>query len=142
MHLVDLQCSASFRYIAKWFIYAYTYVLFQTPYSYRLLQNIEQSSLCCIVGPCWLSVYMQQCVYINPKFLIYPSHCFPFGNNKFVFKISESISVKYILYTLCCVYFFNRVTNHVHFEIVIILKLIILKVSFLCSGKYLNTLPM
>ena len=25
-------------------------------FSFRLLQNIEQSSLCCIVGPCWLSI--------------------------------------------------------------------------------------
>ena len=31
-------------------------ILFQIILPFRLLQNIEQSSLCCTVGPCWLSV--------------------------------------------------------------------------------------
>ena len=29
--------------------------------------------------------YIQQCVYVNPKLLIYPSPPFPFGNHSFVF---------------------------------------------------------
>ena len=37
-------------------LYIYT-LLFQIPFPFRLLQNIEQSSLCYIVGPCWLSVF-------------------------------------------------------------------------------------
>ena len=31
-------------------------ILFQKFFPFGLLQNIEQSSLCYIVGPCWLSV--------------------------------------------------------------------------------------
>jgi len=31
-------------------------ILFQIILPFRLLQSIEQSSLCCTVGPCWLSV--------------------------------------------------------------------------------------
>ena len=36
--------------------YVYTYLFFpQTPVPFRLPHNIEQSSLCYTVGPCWLS---------------------------------------------------------------------------------------
>ena len=39
-------------------------LLFQILFPYRLLQNIEQISLCCIVGPCWWSVlYILVSVY-------------------------------------------------------------------------------
>ena len=31
-------------------------ILFQILFPFRLLQNIEQSSLCYTVGPCWLSI--------------------------------------------------------------------------------------
>ena len=31
-------------------------ILFQTLFSFGLLQSIRQSSLCYIVGPCWLSI--------------------------------------------------------------------------------------
>ena len=31
-------------------------MLFQILFPFRLLQNIEQSPLCYMVGPCWLSV--------------------------------------------------------------------------------------
>ena len=31
-------------------------IVFQILFPFRLLQNTEQSSLCYIVGPCWLSV--------------------------------------------------------------------------------------
>ena len=31
-------------------------ILFQILFPFRLFQNIEQSSLRCIVGPCWLSI--------------------------------------------------------------------------------------
>ena len=39
-------------------LYIYTYLLF-----FKLLQNIEQSSLCYTVGPCWLST-LKIAVYI------------------------------------------------------------------------------
>ena len=32
-------------------------ILFQILFPFRLLQNIEQSSLCYTVGPCWLSIF-------------------------------------------------------------------------------------
>ena len=31
-------------------------ILFQILFLFRLLDNVEQSSLCCTVGPCWLSI--------------------------------------------------------------------------------------
>ena len=34
-------------------------ILFQILFPFRLLQNIEQSSLCYTVGPCWLSILFQ-----------------------------------------------------------------------------------
>ena len=89
--IVDLQCCVSFWYIAKWFryiyiyiyiythtcmyvyiciwiyIYIYIYVLFQILFHYRLLQDIEYSSLCYIVGPCCLSLL---CTVVVSCFLI------------------------------------------------------------------------
>ena len=41
------------------YIYIYTYIFFFYQYilfHYRLLQDIEYSSLFCTVGPCWLSI--------------------------------------------------------------------------------------
>lgn len=32
------------------------YIVFQIPFRYRLLQDIERSSLCCVVGPYCLPV--------------------------------------------------------------------------------------
>ena len=37
-------------------IHIHVYILFQILFPFRLLQNIEQSSLCYTVGPCWLSI--------------------------------------------------------------------------------------
>ena len=37
-------------------LYIHVSILFQILFPFRLLQNIEQSSLCYTVGPCWLSV--------------------------------------------------------------------------------------
>ena len=34
----------------------YIYILFQILFPFKLLQSIEQSSLCYTVGPCWLSI--------------------------------------------------------------------------------------
>ena len=62
--IVDLQGCVNFRCTTKWFsstdIYIYFFQIFSP---YRLLQNIEYSSLCCIVGPCWLSIlYIVVCI--------------------------------------------------------------------------------
>ena len=37
-------------------IHIHVSILFQILFPFRLLENIEQSSLCYSVGPCWLSV--------------------------------------------------------------------------------------
>ena len=52
---VDVLCCVNFCCIAKWFSYMHIYIFFQILFSYRLLQNIEQNSLCCIVGHSWFS---------------------------------------------------------------------------------------
>ena len=45
-------------------LYIYMYIFFfQILFPYRLLQNIEYSSLCYTVGPCWLSIlYIVVCI--------------------------------------------------------------------------------
>ena len=61
--IVNFQCCVSFSWIAKWFSYIYIFYicvwihLFQILFPYRLLQNIECSSLCYKVGPCWISIW-------------------------------------------------------------------------------------
>ena len=41
----------------------HTSILFQILFPFRLLQSIEQSSLCCTVGPCWLYIlYIVECI--------------------------------------------------------------------------------
>ena len=42
-------------------IYIYIYILFQILFFYRLLRNVKYSSLCCAVGPCWLSILYRVC---------------------------------------------------------------------------------
>ena len=63
-NIVDLQCCIGFRCTAQWFSYTYIYIyFFQILFPYRLLQNIEYSSLCYTVGPCWLSIlYIVGCI--------------------------------------------------------------------------------
>ena len=53
---VDEQCSVSLRCPVTKFHYTYTSIYFQILYSFKLLQNTWQSSLCCIVSTCWLSI--------------------------------------------------------------------------------------
>ena len=64
-------------------------ILFWIIFHYRLLQDIEYSSMCYTVSTClYLSIYICMHVYFNPQLLIYPSSPFPFGNHKFVFCVS------------------------------------------------------
>ena len=37
-------------------IHIHVSILFQILFPFRLLQSVEQSSLCYTVGPCWLSI--------------------------------------------------------------------------------------
>ena len=67
-------------------------ILFHIGY-YRILSR----------GPCAIKevlvdylFYIYQCVFVNPKLLVYPSTpCFPFGNHKFVFEVCESVQQMY-----------------------------------------------
>ena len=99
-HIVDLQCciiNNAMNLVSgvqqnKSVINRHISILFQVLSHigyYRIL-----SSLCHTVGPCWLSIYIQWCVYVNPKLLIYPppQHV-PFGNRKFVFKICVQFDI-------------------------------------------------
>ena len=43
-------------------------ILFQILFPFRLLHNIEQSSLCYTVGPCWLSILF---IYLLLLFFIF-----------------------------------------------------------------------
>ena len=48
-------------------------ILFQIIFPFKLLHNIEQSSLCYTVGPCWLSVLniaVRTCQSQTQKFLL------------------------------------------------------------------------
>ena len=67
------------------------YILFQIIFHYRLLQDIEYSSLRYAAGPC--PSILCVVVSVNPKFLTYPSPPFHFSNYKLVFYVCESISV-------------------------------------------------
>ena len=62
----DMQrrgCSNTHPRVFSGDIYIYIYILFQTLFHYRLLQDIEYSSPCYTVGPCCLSVlYIVVCI--------------------------------------------------------------------------------
>ena len=64
MLVSGVQESDSAIYIYMHIIYIiYIFVLFQILFHYRLLQDIEYSCLCYIVGPCCLSIlYMVVCI--------------------------------------------------------------------------------
>ena len=94
--IVDLQCCVSFRCTAKWISYTYTYIhsfyrLFSRIDHYRVLSRVP-----CAIQQVLISYlfYIQQCLYVTPNLLIYPSpRPFSFGNHKFVFEDCESVSV-------------------------------------------------
>ena len=51
-------------------VHIHVFLLCELLFPSRLLQNIEQSSLCYTVGPCWLSIFNRvMCVYCTPKLL-------------------------------------------------------------------------
>ena len=66
MHTQFINNVASFQVYSKvnivyiyniyYIYYIYIYILFQILFPFKLLQSIEQSSLCYTVGPCWLSI--------------------------------------------------------------------------------------
>ena len=65
-------------------------ILSQPLFAYRLLQNIEQSSLGCTAGPCIRFI----CSSVYLLILVYPSlPRFLFGKHRFVFWVCGSISI-------------------------------------------------
>ena len=61
------------------YIHIYTHTLFKIVFHYRLLQDNEYSSLCCIGGPYWLSIlYIAVCIFsFQPPNLFLPCALFP-----------------------------------------------------------------
>ena len=53
-------------------------ILFQILFPFRLLRNVESSSLCYTVGPCWLSILNTAVTHILNVFT-----CFVFHNKVF-----------------------------------------------------------
>ena len=76
------------------YIYIYIYLLFQIIFHYKLLQDIEYSSLHYIAGPCLSILFVVVCIYLShtPSYSIPLSPCFPFGIHKFIFFLCELIS--------------------------------------------------
>ena len=69
-------------------------ILPQTPLPSRLPHNIEQSSMCYTVGPCWFSILntaVCTCPSQSPQVSSPPIR--PLGNHKFVLKACESLSI-------------------------------------------------
>ena len=65
-------------------IHIHASILFQILFPFRLLQNIEQSSLCYTVGLCWLSIIniaVCTCQSQTPNLSLRPT--IPPGNHKF-----------------------------------------------------------
>ena len=61
-------------------IHIHVPILPQTPLPSRLSRNTEQSSMCCIVGPCWLSFFFfsKKFIYFNWR-LITLQYCIGFA---------------------------------------------------------------
>ena len=74
--------------MTQFYIHIYIYILFQILFPYRLLQDIEYSSLLYTVNPCCLSfIYGNVHLLITCSQFIPSSHPFPFGNHRFVFYV-------------------------------------------------------
>ena len=78
-------------------------VLFQILFPLRLLQNIEQRSLCCVVDPCWLSILnIEICTFPSqtPKLSLPPPPPYPSNHkwmkNLIIFKVSQQPPKIYI----------------------------------------------
>ena len=69
------------------YIYKMYFFFFLILFHYRLLQDIEYSSLCHTVNPCCLSILYIVCVSVNPILLIYSSSPSPLGKPIFLNSI-------------------------------------------------------
>ena len=94
----DLQCCDSFRWTEKGFSHTYTCIRSppNSPLQSRLPHNIEQSSLCYTVSPCWLSILntaMCMCPSQTPKLSLFCFFPLPTPHLKFLLKVSRSVTV-------------------------------------------------
>ena len=106
--IADWRCCDSFRWTAKGL--RYTYACIHSPLPSRLPHNIEQSSRCYTVGPCWLSIWntaMCTCPSHTPK-LSLPLILTPATISSFSKSVSlqippkESISLELLRVDLHC----------------------------------------
>ena len=74
--IVDLQSCVNFYGTAKWFSYTYIYILFYILFQYSLSQDIEYSSLCYTVGPCYTVGFIHY-TYNSLRLLIPHSQTIP-----------------------------------------------------------------
>ena len=73
----------------------WTRLLLQTPLPPRLPHNIEQSSLCYTVGPCWLPILNISVCHVHSKL---PNSPFP---TPFIWAIISSFSKSVSLFPFC-----------------------------------------
>ena len=80
-----LTCCDSFRWNSEGdsAIHACVFILPQVPLPSRLPHNIEQTSMCCIVVPSWLSILNIAVCTCPPNFQTIPSLVYSPGNHKF-----------------------------------------------------------
>ena len=94
-----LKCSwftmFCFRCTTKWFCFILL-ILFQGPFSYRILKNIEYISLCYTVGPLVVYFICSSVYMLISKLLIYSFPPLPLWVTMNLFSVFGSISVLYI----------------------------------------------
>ena len=76
-------------------IRVHVFILPQTPLPSRLPHNIEQSSLCCAIVPCWLSILNKQCGPVHSKLPNYhlPYPPYPSPPRQPVSSFSKSVNL-------------------------------------------------
>ena len=88
---------------AVWFSSIHLESFFFRSFPQRLSQNIEQSSLCCTVGPCWVPVLfgaVGMCSSQAPDSSL-PCHVSLLSKRTFVSDIHKSVSISVSLFPLC-----------------------------------------
>ena len=75
-------------------VHIHVSILFQILFPFRLLQNIEQNSLCYAVGPYWLSIlYIVVCICQSQTPTLSRPHLSPLVTLSLFSKPVESVSV-------------------------------------------------
>ena len=77
-------------------IHVHIFILFKILFLYRLSQNIELSSLCYTVGPCWLSILYIVCVYVLHIYI----YIYILFHILFHYGLSQDIEYSSLCYTV------------------------------------------